>query len=1110
MVRHPNIVRLYDVIETDKYIGIVLEYASGENPPMAISRCLRFAVADSSLCLVGGELFDHILAHRYLKERDATRLFAQLISGVSYLHAKGVVHRDLKLENLLLDRNRNVIITDFGFANRFNDARVDLMATSCGSPCYAAPELVVQDGKYVGTAVDVWSCGVILYAMLAGYLPYDDDPNNPEGDNINLLYKYILNTPLVFPDWITDEPRDLLRMMLVADPEQRCTTRDVTLHPWLARYRPAFEKQVEELEWAAQELERHKRQCLEVQRQWLVQRQRQQMLAAQGLLAPSMTRSQTSASSMGSSAPLASGVVAPGGEFPPMAAAPGASVAQQRHRSALVSSASTATVAAMAPPRRDGPMAPPQMSLPSLPLPEPTSVPAAVRDPVSAAAGDLAVVPKGSEEERPRSRTDSTTPASSASRRPVPVPSASNPKRRSGQYTVSSSPPTTQTEFVAAQAMPFSYESSPTLAAPASVPMAPSLSAPAVAPPPAESDDADMLDRSPGTSVAPSRQHSGAELEDEAAKAAAAGRRRKAAHRATVQIEYDGGAFAMRRRGVSREPSLPTNVEGTATETRLDVPTTAPERGPPSPNPSLGGVSISTTNETAPGEDVIMESVEEVPETTSSSLPAPVAAEEPPSTAAATAATMPFPSTTGSVDAGATPSVTAATAQDGPNAPAPAPVGTLAVASAGPPSSGTRKRKSSGSPASSMHTEKGLPSPRLPPTAEDPQQAKTSSTTQASQLSRATSVSSSRARHRPTMSADRFSIRSLLSGYAGSGDKSGPDASPAETPTAAAAPSLPSPLTSPPDAPLDDVSNRRRSSRRQKALSLQPFRRSVNSKLPQASRVNVEGAIAASRDRPSPLVPAENLSSSLPPTPVGSGNKRFSADLEANWQPQRQQQQHPASHPSPGPNPSGRAKAVMDWFRRRSTRQDTSSQQLATATEIQRTERPPSSVPAASISSTRSRPPTPAAAAAPASTQLPEQAEQTPSVVLTPTATAAPAVLPPAAEAIRPSAKAPSIASTQAPSRTTAQPSAFTSTKLRYHQGALDKNAVTYRSPEEVFAEVKQILWNMGVEMALEGDYSAFPFLADAPSRSPRLTCRLPVQRSNACAAVGRRPSLLP
>ncbi|KZT54739.1 kinase-like protein, partial [Calocera cornea HHB12733] len=178
-LKHPNIVRLYDVIETDKYIGIVLEYASG------------------------GELFDHILAHRYLREKDACRLFAQLISGVWYTHQKKIVHRDLKLENLLLDRNRNVIITDFGFANRFEHKADDLMVTSCGSPCYAAPELVISEGAYVGSAVDVWSCGVILYAMLAGYLPFDDDPSNPDGDNINLLYKYIVSTTLTFPDYVS-------------------------------------------------------------------------------------------------------------------------------------------------------------------------------------------------------------------------------------------------------------------------------------------------------------------------------------------------------------------------------------------------------------------------------------------------------------------------------------------------------------------------------------------------------------------------------------------------------------------------------------------------------------------------------------------------------------------------------------------------------------------------------------------------------------------------------------------------------------------------------------------------------------------------------------------
>ncbi|KAK9470359.1 kinase-like domain-containing protein [Dipodascopsis tothii] len=215
-LRHPNIVRLQEIIRNDRYIGIVLEYASG------------------------GELFDHILSHKYLKDSSACRLFAQLVSGVDYLHSKGIVHRDLKLENLLLDRHKNIIITDFGFANVFNPDDImkgrhqaDLMATSCGSPCYAAPELVVSDGKYAGRKVDVWSCGVILYAMLAGYLPFDDDPENPNGSNITQLYKYIISTPLTFPEYVKPMPRDLLRRILVPDPAARADLLEVRAHSWL-------------------------------------------------------------------------------------------------------------------------------------------------------------------------------------------------------------------------------------------------------------------------------------------------------------------------------------------------------------------------------------------------------------------------------------------------------------------------------------------------------------------------------------------------------------------------------------------------------------------------------------------------------------------------------------------------------------------------------------------------------------------------------------------------------------------------------------------------------------------------------------------------------------
>ncbi len=209
--------------------------------------------------LSGGELFDHILAHRYLKERDASKLFAQLISGVHYLHQKHIVHRDLKLENLLLDKHRNVIITDFGFANRFEHRQDDLMATSCGSPCYAAPELVISEGLYVGSAVDIWSCGVILYAMLSGYLPFDDDPANPDGNNINLLYRYIVNTPLTFPSYISAEAKDLLSKMLVPDPLNRCDLQAVMAHPWLRLYTPLFRRSIEELEGIAQEHQDHKR-----------------------------------------------------------------------------------------------------------------------------------------------------------------------------------------------------------------------------------------------------------------------------------------------------------------------------------------------------------------------------------------------------------------------------------------------------------------------------------------------------------------------------------------------------------------------------------------------------------------------------------------------------------------------------------------------------------------------------------------------------------------------------------------------------------------------------------------------------------------------------------
>lgn len=211
-------------------------------------------------------MFDYIIKRGRLKEREAAKYFAQLISGVRYLHRNQIVHRDLKLENLLLDQHDNLIITDFGFAfsyllprhsrpdesheealrihkkdeNRTKNIYMDYLETSCGSPTYAAPELVMMD-SYLGPPTDIWSCGIILYGMLAGYLPFDNDPKNPNGENVNLLYNFILRTTLEFPRWIPALPQSLISRMLVPDPMLRATMDEILRHEWLEPYDPYFD-----------------------------------------------------------------------------------------------------------------------------------------------------------------------------------------------------------------------------------------------------------------------------------------------------------------------------------------------------------------------------------------------------------------------------------------------------------------------------------------------------------------------------------------------------------------------------------------------------------------------------------------------------------------------------------------------------------------------------------------------------------------------------------------------------------------------------------------------------------------------------------------------------
>lgn len=170
----------------------------------------------------GGELFDYIVSKSRLDELEACRFFQQIISGVEYIHKLGVVHRDLKPENLLLDSNKNIKIVDFGLSNTHRPG--ELLQTACGSPCYAAPEMIAGK-KYVGSKVDLWSCGVILFAMISGYLPFED-PNTSE------LYKKILNCDYEIPSWVTNLTEDMIKCILNTDPEGRYTITQIRKHSW--------------------------------------------------------------------------------------------------------------------------------------------------------------------------------------------------------------------------------------------------------------------------------------------------------------------------------------------------------------------------------------------------------------------------------------------------------------------------------------------------------------------------------------------------------------------------------------------------------------------------------------------------------------------------------------------------------------------------------------------------------------------------------------------------------------------------------------------------------------------------------------------------------------
>lgn len=204
LLQHPNIVRLFEVIEDENgRIFLVLELVAG------------------------GELFDYIVARGRVKEKEARKFFRQIISGVEYCHANLVVHRDLKPENLLLDIDGNVKINDFGFSNLIRPGK--LFNTFCGSPIYAPPEIILEK-EYVGPTVDIWSMGVILYALVNGQLPWRLGKNGRIIDIDKLLagqFEVSASANL------TKGVKDLMNRMIVADPNNRATLGEVRNHPWI-------------------------------------------------------------------------------------------------------------------------------------------------------------------------------------------------------------------------------------------------------------------------------------------------------------------------------------------------------------------------------------------------------------------------------------------------------------------------------------------------------------------------------------------------------------------------------------------------------------------------------------------------------------------------------------------------------------------------------------------------------------------------------------------------------------------------------------------------------------------------------------------------------------
>ncbi|XP_047556762.1 maternal embryonic leucine zipper kinase isoform X1 [Lutra lutra] len=200
-LRHQHICQLYHVLETANKIFMVLEYCPG------------------------GELFDYIISQDRLSEEETRVVFRQIVSAVAYVHSEGYAHRDLKPENLLFDEYHKVKLIDFGLCAKPKGNKDYHLQTCCGSLAYAAPELI-QGKSYLGSEADVWSMGILLYVLMCGFLPFDDD-------NVMALYKKIMRGKYEVPKWLSSSSILLLQQMLQVDPKKRISVKNLLNHPWI-------------------------------------------------------------------------------------------------------------------------------------------------------------------------------------------------------------------------------------------------------------------------------------------------------------------------------------------------------------------------------------------------------------------------------------------------------------------------------------------------------------------------------------------------------------------------------------------------------------------------------------------------------------------------------------------------------------------------------------------------------------------------------------------------------------------------------------------------------------------------------------------------------------